>query len=52
MGRSSDANVFDLYHPDYVERARDVSKELVKGGVVRDVEFPLGHRDGHSSDAV
>ena len=44
-------NVFELYHPDYVEQARDVSKEFVKSGVVHDVELPLGHRDGHSIDA-
>ena len=45
-------NVFDLYHPDDVDRARQVSKDFVKSGVVHDVELPLGHRDGHVVDAA
>ena len=45
-------NVFDLYHPDHVERARQVSKDFVKRGAVHDVELPLGHRDGHVVDAA
>ena len=43
-------NVFDLYHPDYAKQAREVSKDFVKGGVVNDIELPLGHRDGHAID--
>ena len=45
-------NVFDLYHPDDVERARQVSKDFVKSGVVRDIELPLSHRDGHVVEAA
>ena len=48
VGRS----VFDLYHPDHVEHARQVSKAFVKSGEVHDVELPLRHRDGHSIDAA
>ena len=44
--------VFDLYHPDHVEHARQVSKAFVKSGEVHDVELPLRHRDGHSIEAA
>ena len=43
-------DVFDLYHPDDLEHARQVSREFVKSGKVHDVELPLRHRDGHGID--
>ena len=43
-------DVFDLYHPDDLEHARQVSREFVKSGKVHDVELPLKHRDGHGID--
>jgi len=43
-------DVFDLYHPDDLEHARQVSREFVKNGKVHDVELPLRHRDGHGID--
>ena len=44
-------DVFDLYHQDYLEQAKEVSKDFVKSGIVNDVELPLGHQDGHPIDA-
>ena len=45
-------NVFDLYDPDHVEDAREVSKTFVKSGEVHDVELPLRHREGHCIDVA
>ena len=45
-------NVFDLYDPDHVDRARQVSKDFVKSGEVHDVELPLRHKDGHIVEAA
>ena len=42
VGRS----VFDLYHPDHEQQAREISKKFVKRGGVHDVELPLRRRDG------
>ena len=48
VGRS----VFDLYDPQHVEEAREVSKAFVKSGKVHDVELPLRHREGRRVDTA
>ena len=45
-------NVFDLYDPDHVDEAREVSKAFVKSGEVHDVELPLRHREGRRVDTA
>ena len=45
-------NVFDLYDPEHVDEAREVSKAFVKSGEVHDVELPLRHREGHRIDTA
>ncbi len=44
-------DVFDLYDPAHAERAKQVSREFVKRGEMRDVELPLRHRHGHVVEA-
>ena len=43
-------SVFDVYHEDHRERARQLSRTFVKTGEIHDVELSLRHRDGHRID--